>query len=305
MKKTLRIVSRKSPLALCQAHLVKTQLEAYHPGLEITIIGIQSTGDRLIDQPLAKLGGKGLFVKALEEYLLEDKADVAVHSLKDLPHTLPQDLHLGAILERATPFDAWYSPHYPNLSSLPPKARVGTSSLRRQAQLLALRPDLQIIPLRGNIDSRIEKLQSGLYEGIVLARCGVERLKLQLPFAYTFSRDECLPAAGQGALAIECRILDAQTHALISPLHHQPTAHCVGAERSMLKHLEGGCHAPIAAFATLHQGHIHMQGMVGSIDGSRLLKAEATGPSEQALSIGTQVAHRLLALGAHDLLHQF
>ncbi len=304
MKKILRIVSRKSPLALCQAELVKTQLEAHHPELEISIVGIQSKGDLLLDKPLATLGGKGLFVKALEEYLLEDKADIAVHSLKDMPHALPKGLQIGAILKRASPFDAWYSLQYPTVESLPPHARIGTSSLRRQAQLLALRSDLTMIPLRGNIDSRIEKLKSHLYEGIVLARCGVDRLNLQLPFSKIFSSDELLPAVGQGALAIECRMQDPHTAVLIAPLHHLPTAYCVGAERAMLACLEGGCQTPIAGFATLEKNRLRLQGMVATVDGSLLLKAEATGTVEEVLHIGTEVAKALKQQGADDLLKQ-
>ena len=303
MKKTLTIVSRKSPLALCQANLIKTQLAVHHPTLEINIVGIQSTGDRFLDQPLAKLGGKGLFVKALEDYLLAHKADIAVHSLKDMPNQIPEGLQLGAILQRASPYDAWYSLAYPTLSSLPPRARVGTSSLRRQAQLLALRPDLNIIPLRGNIDSRLEKLKAGHYEGIILAHCGVERLKMMLPFSQIFSRDECLPAVGQGALAIECRVNDHAIQSLIDPLHHLPTAHCVGAERAMLACLEGGCQTPIAGFATLDQdGYLRLEGMVGKTDGSLLLKAEATGSTEQILRIGIEVADQLRQQGATELL---
>jgi hydroxymethylbilane synthase len=302
MKKNLRIVSRKSPLALCQANLVKTQLAAHHPTLEITIVGIQSTGDRFLDQPLAKLGGKGLFVKALEDYLLDHRADIAVHSLKDMPHQIPEGLALGTILQRASPYDAWYSLAYPTLESLPLKARVGTSSLRRQSQLLALRPDLRIIPLRGNIDSRVETLKAGHYEGIILAQCGVDRLKLQLPFSSIFSSDLCLPAVGQGALAIECRVNDPAIQALIHPLHHQATAYCVGAERAMLASLEGGCQTPIAGFATLADGCLRLEGMVGKTDGSLLLKAEATGDTEQFLRIGMEVADQLRQQGAEDLL---
>ncbi|MBP6104116.1 MAG: hydroxymethylbilane synthase [Gammaproteobacteria bacterium] len=303
MKKTLTIVSRKSLLALCQANLVKTQLAALHPTLEINIVGIQSTGDRFLDQPLATLGGKGLFVKALEDYLLAHRADIAVHSLKDMPHQITEGLALGAILQRASPYDAWYSMAYPTLQSLPPQARVGTSSLRRQAQLLALRPDLRIIPLRGNIDSRLEKLKAGHYEGIILAHCGVERLKMTLPFSTIFSANECLPAVGQGALAIECRVNDHAIQTLIEPLHHRPTAHCVGAERAMLACLEGGCQTPIAGFATLDQdGYLHLEGMVGKTDGSLLLKAEASGSTEQILRIGIEVADKLRQQGATELL---
>jgi len=303
MKKTLTIVSRKSPLALCQANLVKTQLTAHHPTLEITIVGIQSTGDRFLDQPLATLGGKGLFVKALEDYVLDHRADIAVHSLKDMPHQISKGLQLGAILQRASPYDAWYSLAYPTLQSLPPQARVGTSSLRRQAQLLALRPDLQIIPLRGNIHSRLEKLRAGHYEGIILAQCGVDRLKITLPFSHIFSRDECLPAVGQGALAIECRVNDHAIQALIDPLHHLKTAYCVGAERAMLACLEGGCQTPIAGFATLDQdGCLQLEGMVGKTDGSLLLKAEAIGSTEEILRIGIEVADKLRQQGAEDLL---
>ncbi len=304
MKKTLRIVSRKSPLALCQAGLVKTQLEKYHPELEISIVGIQSKGDLVLDKPLATFGGNGLFVKALEAYLLEGNADIAVHSLKDMPHTLPEGLEIGAVLKRANPFDAWYSFQYPTLESLPPYARVGTSSLRRQAQLLALRSDLDIIPLRGNIDHRIEKLKSHLYEGIVLAHCGLERLNIQLPCSKIFSSDELLPAVGQGALAIECRVADPMMTALIAPLHHLPTAYCVLAERAMLACLEGGCQTPIAGFASLEQHQLRLQGMVGTVDGTLILKAEATGAVKDFLRIGITVAEALKQQGANDLLKQ-
>jgi hydroxymethylbilane synthase len=301
----LTIVSRKSRLALRQSELIKHALLALHPSLDITIIGINTTGDRFLDTPLSRIGGKGLFVAALEDYLLEKRADIAVHSLKDMPTQLPPDLMIGAIVERADPRDVWLSLAFETIEALPTNAHIGTSSLRRQAQLLNLRPDLKVSPLRGNIDTRISKLKEKHYDGIILAQCGVERLGLKdldIPFCTPFNPHHFLPAVGQGALAIECRVDDAQTRALIGAIHHPPTAACVHAERAMLAYLKGGCQTPIAGYAHLENNQLILQGLVASGDGSQLLKATATREPDQMIALGEHVAQQLLVQGAGALL---
>ncbi len=303
MKKAVRIVSRKSALALWQANFVKTQLQQLYPELEITIMGITTEGDKNLETALTKIGGKGLFVKALEECLLNKEADIAIHSLKDMPAELPAGLEIAAILEREDVRDALISLDLCQLNELPSKAVVGTSSLRRQTQLYALRNDLQLKMLRGNIDTRLQKLDKGEYHAIVLAVAGLKRLQLTHRIVEYFSPETMLPAAGQGALSIECRTEDEATKKLMAPLHHLPTAHCILAERSMSAALGGGCQLPIAAFATITPtGLIHLQGMVGSPDGQLLLKANATGTSKEVLAISKQVVEQLLAKGAKKII---
>jgi len=303
MKKTFRIVSRKSALALWQANHIKAKLSYLHPELEITIIGIQTEGDKTLETPLYEVGGKGLFVKALEEYLLENKADIAVHSLKDMPAELPEGLELSVILEREDPRDAFISKVYPSLESLPPNARVGTSSLRRQCQLATLRPDLNPLILRGNVDTRVQKLDRGEYDAILLAVAGMKRLGLENRLSQILPANKMLPAVGQGALSIECRKLDEATKSLIKPLHHLPTAQCVFAERSMNALLGGGCQLPVAGLATIQSdGQLTLNGLVGSKDGKIILKASASGEKEQGIAIGKKVAEQLLVDGAKEII---
>lgn len=303
MKQTLRIITRKSILALWQAKLVQKKLLSLYPYLDIPILETTTEGDRRLDTPLYDSGGKGLFVKALEEYLLEGKADIAVHSLKDMPAELPEDLELSAILEREDPRDAFISFHFPSVQSLPAHARVGTSSLRRQSQLYALRRDVKVTLLRGNVDTRIHKLKADQYDAIILAMAGLKRLGLEHLVQECLPPQFMLPAVGQGALCIECRISDESTKSLLKPLHHLPTAQCVLAERSMSQALEGGCHLPIAGLAEItSEGLLALKGMVASPDGYTILKAEAIGLPDQMMQIGQEVAKELLAKGAREIV---
>lgn len=307
MEKTgrpLKIVSRKSALALWQAEFVKAQLLTLEPDLEITIIPIQTEGDQKLNSSLAKIGGKGLFVKALEDCLLNHQADIAVHSLKDVPAELPDGLSLGAILKREDARDAFVSCQYSTLQTLPDRACVGTSSLRRQSQLLALRPDVQIKLLRGNVDTRIHKLQSGDFDAIILAVAGLKRLQLTDNMREIISPDIMLPAVGQGALCIECRSDDRVIQQLIQPLHHLMTATCVRAERSMNAKLGGGCQLPVAGFAVIENDTLILQGVVGSPDGKPVLRTSVSGKIDDAINIGTQVAEQLLAAGAQTIINQ-
>lgn len=301
--KTLKIVTRKSALALWQANFVKNKLQALHPELEIILIGVTTEGDQILDVPLTKMGGKGLFVKALEEHLLNHTADIAVHSIKDMPATLPDGLMLSAILEREDPSDAFISVQYSNLKALPPHATVGTSSLRRQAQLCALRHDLNMKTLRGNIDTRIQKLDENEYDAIILATAGLKRLGFSDRINQSFSITEILPAVGQGALGIECRTEDTAIQNLIMSLNHTPTAQCVFAERQMNALLGGNCQSPVAGLAVInHDGLLKLQGLVATPDGQTILKASASGNSEAILTISEQVATQLLQQGAKDII---
>jgi hydroxymethylbilane synthase len=302
-KKVLKIVTRKSMLALWQANFVKDKLQALYPDLKIILIGITTEGDKILDIPLTKIGGKGLFVKALEEQLLNHAADIAVHSLKDMPVTLPKGLAIGAILEREDPTDAFISLNYPNIAALPPFATVGTSSLRRQSQLYALRSDFTPKTLRGNIDTRLQKLENGDYDAILLATAGLKRLGLSNYITESLSAQKMLPAVGQGALGIECRSEDAEIRDLIMPLHHTSTAQCVLAERHMSTLLGGSCESPIAGLAVINNdGVLKLQGMVATPDGKIILKACALGNPEAPLTVGKQVAEQLLAQGAQAII---
>lgn len=307
MQQTLRIVTRKSALALWQANFVKDKLQTLYPNLEITLISVTTEGDQILDIPLTKMGGKGLFVKALEEHLLNHTADIAVHSIKDMPAALPEGLTLTAILEREDPSDAFISLQYPTLEALPPQATIGTSSLRRQAQLVALRHDLTIKMLRGNIDTRLQKLDNNEYDAIILATAGLKRLGLAHRITQSFSTTDptinMLPAVGQGALGIECRISDKKIQHLIMPLHHTPTAQCVLAERHMNALLGGNCQSPIAGLAIINnEGLLKLEGMVATPDGRTILKAQAIGNPEAMLIVGKQVAEQLLEQGAQDII---
>lgn len=302
MPDVLKIATRKSPLAMWQAEHVAAELARLHADLAVEIVGMTTRGDKILDAPLAKVGGKGLFVKELEQGMLEGTADIAVHSMKDVPVDFPEGLHLAVILDREDPLDAFVSNRFAGLDELPEGACVGTSSLRRQCQLIARRPDLRIQPLRGNVNTRLRKLDEGEYDAIILAAAGLKRLGFGERIRASISSDDSLPAIGQGAIGIECRIDDPRVHALIEPLHDKATAERVLAERAMNARLEGGCQVPIAGHA-VHEGEtLFMRGLVGTPDGSRLLRAEGRAPAVEAESLGTRVADDLLSQGAGEIL---
>ena len=298
----IRIATRKSALALWQAEYVKACLEQAHPGLLVSLVPMVSRGDKLLDAPLAKIGGKGLFVKELETALLDNEADIAVHSMKDVPMDFPEGLGLFCICEREDPRDAFVSNTFASLDELPAGSVVGTSSLRRQAQLLALRPDLKIHFLRGNVNTRLAKLDAGEYDAIILAAAGLIRLGFGARIRASISVEASLPAGGQGAVGIECRSADAEIHALLAPLHHRETALRVTAERALNKHLNGGCQVPIACYALLEDEQLWLRGLVGQPDGGLLLRAEGRAPAANAEALGVQVAEALLAQGANAIL---
>ncbi len=301
--KTLRIATRKSPLALWQAEYVKSLLQFHHEGLEVELVTFTTQGDRILDAPLAKIGGKGLFVKELETAMLEGVADIAVHSMKDVPMECPEGLEIVTICQRENPHDALVSNRFASLEMLPEGAVVGTSSLRRQCQLRALRPDLVLKDLRGNVGTRLGKLDNGDYDAIVLASAGLLRLGMPERITQYLSDQLLLPAVGQGAVGIEARLDDAGTRALLAPLHHAATATCVLAERAMNRRLQGGCQVPIAGHALLREGVLSLRGLVGSLDGRQILRAAAeTAKPADAEALGIQVAEKLLASGAGALL---
>ncbi|MBF8160230.1 hydroxymethylbilane synthase [Ectopseudomonas hydrolytica] len=302
MPREIRIATRKSALALWQAEYVKARLEQAHPGLLVSLVPMVSRGDKLLDAPLAKIGGKGLFVKELETALLENEADIAVHSMKDVPMDFPEGLGLYCICEREDPRDAFVSNTYDSLDALPAGSVVGTSSLRRQAQLLARRPDLKIQFLRGNVNTRLAKLDAGEYDAIILAAAGLIRLGFQDRIRSSISAEDSLPAGGQGAVGIECRSADAEIHALLAPLHHRETALRVTAERALNKRLNGGCQVPIACYALLENDQLWLRGLVGQPDGGLLLRAEHRAASSDAEALGVRVAEALLAQGAEAIL---
>ena len=302
MPREIRIATRKSALALWQAEYVKARLEASHPGLKVSLVPMVSRGDKLLDAPLAKIGGKGLFVKELETALLENEADIAVHSMKDVPMEFPEGLGLYCICEREDPRDAFVSNRFDSLDALPPGSVVGTSSLRRQAQLLARRPDLKIQFLRGNVNTRLAKLDAGEYDAIILAAAGLIRLGFGERIRSSIGVDESLPAGGQGAVGIECRTGDSEVHALLACLNHAPTATRVVAERALNKRLNGGCQVPIACYAVLEGEQLWLRGLVGQPDGTLLLRAEGRAPAAEAEALGVQVAEELLDQGAEQIL---
>jgi len=299
--KTLRIATRKSPLALWQSEHVAARLHALHPHLEVLLVPMSTRGDEVLDRSLAAIGGKGLFLKELELAMLRGEADCAVHSLKDVPMTLDAPFVLPAILERADPADALVSVHA-SLQALPEGARVGTSSLRRQAQLRALRPDLQLLDLRGNVNTRLAKLDHGDYDAIVLACAGLQRLGLGARIGARLAAPHWLPAPAQGAIAVECRSDDPQAVALLATLDHAPTRECVEAERAMNRALHGSCHVPVAAFAQHRGGQLHLQALVGDAGDGRLVRAEGEGAAGDREILGQAVARRLLEAGGDLLL---
>ena len=302
MMKTLKIATRQSPLALWQAEHIRARLEAMYADLTVELVTFVTQGDKILDTPLAKIGGKGLFVKELEAALMDGRADLAVHSMKDVPMALPEGLSLAVICEREDPFDAFVSNHYASFTDLPQGAKVGTSSLRRKCQILKARPDLEIIDLRGNVGTRLSKLDNGQYDAIILASAGLKRLGLAERIRHTIQPDVSLPAVGQGALGLECRSQDHAVLDLILPLMHAETNVCVRAERAFNAYLEGGCQVPIAGYATLQNGQLQIEGRVGSVDGQTILKAVQYGAPEQAEMLGEELAKALLAQGAGDLL---
>lgn len=302
MTKHVRIATRTSALALWQANDVKARLEALHPELVVELVPMVSKGDKILDVPLAKVGGKGLFVKELETALLQGEADIAVHSMKDVPMEFPQGLGLAVICQREDPRDAFVSNHFASLAQLPLGSVVGTSSLRRQAQILERRPDLQIRFLRGNVGTRLSKLDAGEYDAIILAAAGLIRLGEKARIREFLLTSDSLPAGGQGAVGIECRLDDAEVKALIAPLHHLLSAQQVSAERAMNKRLEGGCQVPIACFAIHQEGQLWLRGLVASIDGKSVLRDDIVGAVEDAEHMGVTLAERLLAAGADKIL---
>ncbi|MEY8248332.1 MAG: hydroxymethylbilane synthase [Bermanella sp.] len=298
----LRIATRKSKLALWQAEFVKAQLQKFHPELTVELVTFTTQGDKILDTPLAKIGGKGLFVKELEVAMLDGRADIAVHSMKDVPMDFPAGLGLEVICEREDPTDAFVSNRYARFADLPQGAHVGTSSLRRQCQLLAARPDLKISSLRGNVQTRLGKLDNGDYDAIILASAGLIRLELKDRIAQSIDDDISLPAGGQGAVGIECRVDDATTKALLAPLNHPHTAHRVVSERAMNKRLNGGCQVPIACYATLDGDELTLRGLVGSENGDEIIRTQVTGSASQAQQLGIKAAENLLEQGAARIL---
>ncbi len=301
---SLRLVTRQSPLALWQAKHVAERLCAAHPGLTVELIGMTTAGDRFLAGSLAPVGGKGLFVKELEQEMLAGRADLAVHSLKDVTVDLPAGLVLAVMLERADPADCLLSLHHDGLAALPAGARVGTASLRRRAQILALRPDLEVGELRGNVGTRIGRLAAGEFDAILLAAAGLDRLGLadHPALRERFTPERMLPAVGQGVIGIECRD-DPELLPLLAVLHHAPTATCVAAERAMNQTLGGACHVPVAGHALLQpDGSLWLRGCVAALDGGTLLSAEARAPAAQARALGETVARALFAQGAGELL---
>ena len=309
-KNKVVIATRGSKLALWQAEWIKAEIEKLDPDIAIELNKIKTTGDKILDVPLAQVGGKGLFVKEIEEAMLRGEADLAVHSMKDVPTELPEGLHLSTITKREDPRDAFLTAvssqqsavSIKNFQDLPQGANVGTSSLRRICQLLNKRPDLKITQLRGNVDTRIRKLDEGEFDAIILATAGVKRLGHEDRITEKLPTGFSLPAIGQGAVGIECRVDDEFINNLLKPLDHEETFVCVKAERAFLKKLEGGCQVPIAAYAKLKDGNVYIEGLVGSIDGKTLIKESLTGKPEESESLGTALAEKLLARGAKEIL---
>lgn len=304
-KKVIRIATRGSELALWQTNNVKQQLESLHQGLVVELVILKTQGDKILDVPLAKVGGKGLFVKELESAMLEGQADIAVHSMKDVPMEFPEGLGLAVICERENPSDAFVSNNHTRLDDLPLNAVVGTSSLRRQCHIKALRPDVEIRFLRGNVNTRLRKLDEGQYDAIILASAGLIRLGMSDRIASGLSVEQSLPAVGQGAVGIECRTDDTETLSLLRPLHHTTTAWCVGAERAMNKTLQGGCQVPIAGHAILEPNRqIYLRGIVADPFGDAVLKAEGRAAFTSAEQLGKAIGRDLLAQGADKILEK-
>lgn len=303
MPQRIRIATRKSALAVWQAEHVAARLRAACPDIEVELVKMVTRGDKLLDAPLAKVGGKGLFVKELEEGLLAETADLAVHSMKDVPSELPDGLHLAAILPREDPRDAFVSLRYPSFEALPARAKVGTSSLRRQCQIKARLPECETLNLRGNVDTRLAKLENGQYDAIILAAAGLKRLGLSHRIAEILSIEISLPAVGQGAIGIECRREDIWLNDCLKALHHEETAICVTAERAFNGRLNGGCQVPIAGYAELSGECLRLRGLVGTPDGQMLIQGEMEGSAGDPRALGIALAEDLLTRGADRILN--
>jgi len=304
MTQTIRIATRKSPLALWQAHEVSRRLQALNPDLTIELVKMVTQGDKILDSPLAKIGGKGLFVKELEEGMLAGEADIAVHSMKDVPAELPEGFQLAVIMQREDPRDAFVSNRYASLDDLPSEARVGTCSLRRQTQLKERFPDFKLLDLRGNVNTRLAKLDNDDYDAIILAAAGLIRLEMPKRIKAFIEPEQSLPAVGQGAVGIECRLNDPRVEALLAPLHDTETALRVTAERAMNLRLQGGCQVPIGGFALVDGDQLYLRGLVGSPDGREVVRAEIRGNAQQAEQLGTELAETLLNNGARTILNR-
>ena len=304
MSNILRIATRKSPLAMWQAEEVARQFISHYPDLEIEFVKMTTKGDKILDAPLAKVGGKGLFVKELEQGILNGDADIAVHSMKDVPMAFPPGLYLPIIMEREDPRDAFVSNTYSSLNDLPEDARIGTSSLRRQLQIKAYMPNAKMLDLRGNVNSRLQKLDDGQYDAIILASAGLIRLGFADRIRSHIEPEQSLPAVGQGAVGIECRENDTRILDYLSPLNHSATHLRLSAERAMNQRLNGGCQVPIAGFALLDNNEIYLRGLVGRPDGSKVVKDEIRGPASEAETLGVQLAERLLKQGADEILSE-
>ena len=302
--KKLRIATRESPLALWQAEHVRDQLQQLYPELAVELIGISTQGDRVLDRPLSEIGGKGLFLKELEQQLLDRSADIAVHSMKDVTIELPAGLKLAVILQRADPRDVLIANRYTTLSELPEGSRIGTSSLRRQSQLRAKRPDLEVMNLRGNVGTRLRKLDNQEYDAIILAAAGISRLLLDNRIGEYLSADFMLPAPGQGAIGIETRSDDPEIQQILQPMNDPETVFQLTAERAFSGRLYGGCQLPVAAYAEVSGNELYLRGLVGSVDGSEIIAGEIRGGKNDAEHIGLQLAETLLQKGADRILQE-
>ena len=300
----LKIATRKSPLAIWQAEFVKSKLEAIYPDLKVELVKMTTQGDQILNSPLSKIGGKSLFIKELEVGIMEGRADIAVHSMKDVPYELPQGFEIGAILERESPFDAFVSNDLSSIQVLPVGARIGSCSLRRIVQVKALRPDLEILDLRGNLNTRLKKLDDGEYDAIILACSGLARLGFDNRIKQDLSPDDSLPAVGQGALGIEIEANDHEISSLIKPLIHKKTQIEVSAERALNATLQGGCSVAIGAFATSEDSKLTLSGMVGNVDSGEIIRVQETGETSKPIDLGIRAAKKLLSLGARELLNE-
>ena len=300
----LKIATRKSPLALWQAEFVKSKLEDIYPDLKVELVKMTTQGDQILNSPLSKIGGKSLFIKELEVGIMEGRADIAVHSMKDVPYELPQGFEIGAILERENPFDAFVSNDFNSIQDLPIGAKLGSCSLRRIVQVKAMRPDLEILDLRGNVNTRLKKLDDGEYDAIILACSGLTRLGFDNRIKQDLSPDDSLPAVGQGALGIEIKANDHEISSLIKPLIHQKTQIEVNAERALNTTLQGGCSVAIGAFATSEDSKLTLSGMVGNVDSGEIIRIQETGETSKPIDLGIRAAKKLLSLGARELLNE-
>jgi hydroxymethylbilane synthase len=300
----LKIATRKSPLAIWQAEFVKSKLENIYPDLKVELVKMTTQGDQILNSPLSKIGGKSLFIKELEVGIMEGRADIAVHSMKDVPYELPQGFEIGAILERENPFDAFVSNDFNSIQDLPVGAKLGSCSLRRIVQVKAIRPDLEILDLRGNVNTRLKKLDDGEYDAIILACSGLTRLGFDNRIKQDLSPDDSLPAVGQGALGIEIKANDHEISSLIKPLIHQKTQIEVNAERALNTTLQGGCSVAIGAFATSEDSKLTLSGMVGNVDSGEIIRVQETGETSKPIDLGIRAAKKLLSLGARELLNE-